>query len=135
MFPASFHSPSGPTFHSRTWPSLPAEDNIVLQKSMVRNHHSKIGGHSYPVTFHSTRLTADLKADQFNTTDALEPMPTYLCSTFVTSMMAHLRSSLSVSCPPISSLSSPFPSPLSNSSPGWIFHILTLPSRLPVAIR
>ena len=135
MFPAGFHSPSGPTFHSRTWPSLPAEDNIVLQKSKVKSCHSKTQEYSYPATFHSTRLTADLKASQMNTTDSLKPMPTYLCSTFITSMTAHLGSSLSRSCSPISSLSSPFSSPLSNSSPGWIFHILTLPSRLPVAIR
>lgn len=50
--------------------------------------------------------------------------------------MAHLGSSLSRSRPPaLDSLSSPIPFPFSSSSPGWIFQILTLPSRLPVAIK
>ena len=67
ILPADFHSPSVPTFHKRTRPSLPAEDNIVLQKEQSKERSKLDWRYTYPVTFHSTRLTANLKADRVNT--------------------------------------------------------------------
>ncbi len=124
IWPAGLHTFPAVIFHSRTRPSFPADDRIVLQVRQYSSRQQHPARATHPVMFHSTRPTVDLHTRQHPHDTSLNE-PTHLWSSKSPTMLA----------PHLPSTSSASPSRSSPGVGGRTRHILTCPSRLPVATR